>query len=136
MDGRGVPIGLVVAGANRHDSKLAEPTLCAIEAKRPSPRKKKQKLHADKGYDSKKFREFAARRGYIVRIPRRGERPKLRLPKRLRRKARRWVVERSHSWMNRFRRILIRWEKKAENYKAILHLACAWIAFSQGGVLA
>jgi len=42
-------------------------------------------------------------------------------------KARRWVVERSHSWMNRFRRVLIRWEKKAENYLGMLHLACAII---------
>ena len=134
-DGNGIPIALVVAGANRHDSKLAEPTLRAIEAKRPSPRTVEQKLHADKGYDSGKFRAFVARRGYVARIPRRGEKPKLRLPKWLRRKARRWVVERAHSWMNRFRRILIRWEKRADNYLAMLHLACAWIAFSQAGVL-
>ena len=44
-------------------------------------------------------------------------------------KARRWVVERTHSWMNRFRRILIRWEKKVENYFGMLHLVCAWITY-------
>ena len=43
--------------------------------------------------------------------------------------ARRWVVERTHSWMNRFRRLLIRWEKKVENYKALLHLACVLILY-------
>lgn len=43
-------------------------------------------------------------------------------------RARRWVVERTHSWLNRFRCILIRWEKKKENYLAMLHLACAWMA--------
>lgn len=44
-------------------------------------------------------------------------------------RARRWVVERTHSWLNRFRRLLIRWDKKLENYLALLHLACAWITF-------
>ncbi|HLZ69734.1 MAG TPA: transposase, partial [Dehalococcoidia bacterium] len=50
-------------------------------------------------------------------------------------RARRWPVERTHSWMNRFRRILVRWEKKAENYTAMLHLACAFTAFKQAGVV-
>ena len=50
------------------------------------------------------------------------------------RRARRWVVERPHSWMNRFRRILIRWEKKPENYLAFLHFACALIAFRAAGL--
>ena len=50
-------------------------------------------------------------------------------------KARRWVVERTHSWMNRFRRILVRWEKKVANYKGMLHLVCAFIAFKQAGLL-
>ena len=50
-------------------------------------------------------------------------------------RARRWVVERAHSWMNRFRRILIRWEKKAANYLALLHFACAWITFRAADLL-
>src|SRR5690349_3981113 len=50
-------------------------------------------------------------------------------------KARRWVVERTHSWMNRFRRILIRWEKKVENYSGMLHLVCAWITYRCCGLL-
>ena len=50
-------------------------------------------------------------------------------------RARRWVVERTHSWMNRFRRILIRWEKKTANYEAMLHLACAFITFRAARVL-
>ena len=50
-------------------------------------------------------------------------------------KARRWVVERTHSWMNRFRRILIRWDKSANNYIAFLHFACALIAFRAAGLL-
>ena len=46
-----------------------------------------------------------------------------------------WVVERTHSWMNRFRRILIRWEKKVENYFGLLHLVCAWITYRCSGLL-
>jgi hypothetical protein len=42
-------------------------------------------------------------------------------------KARRWVMERTHSWRNRFRRVLIRWDKKVRNYPGFLHLACAYI---------
>jgi len=49
-------------------------------------------------------------------------------------KARRWVVERTHSWMNRFRRILVRWDKKPEHYLAFLHFACALIAFRASGL--
>ena len=49
--------------------------------------------------------------------------------------ARRWVVERTHSWMNRFRGVLIRWEKKVENYLGLLHLACAWITYRAAGLL-
>ena len=45
------------------------------------------------------------------------------------------MVERTHSWMNRFRRLLIRWEKKVPNYKAFLHFACAWITWRAAGVL-
>ena len=50
-------------------------------------------------------------------------------------KARRWVVERTQSWMNRFRRVLIRWDKKVRNYLGFLHLACAYITYRQSGLL-
>jgi putative transposase len=50
-------------------------------------------------------------------------------------KARRWVVERTHSWMNRFRRILIRWEKRPDTYVAMVHLACALITWKACGLL-
>ena len=49
-------------------------------------------------------------------------------------KARRWVVERTHSWMNRFRRIVTRWEKKAANYLGLLHLVCAVITYRYAGL--
>ena len=94
---------------------------------------RKQHFLGDKGYDYAEVRSLLQQRGYSLHIPARGEsRPKRR--SRRRHPARRWVVERSHSWMNRFRRVLIRWEKKAANYEGLLHLACAWITFHAAGV--
>ncbi|EPH3101798.1 transposase [Providencia stuartii] len=46
-------------------------------------------------------------------------------------KAHHWVVERTHSWMNRYRRVLTRWEKKVENYEAMLHFACGIIVWNK-----
>lgn len=88
----------------------------------------------DKGYDYDEVRELALEFGYTAHIRSRGEEAQL-IKRRARFKARRWVAERTHSWMNRFRRILIRWEKKPENYFAMLHLACAWITYHALGLL-
>jgi len=82
----------------------------------------------DKGYDYNEVREMLKEFGYIAHIKARGEEAK-ELKKSILKKARRWVVERTHSWMNRFRGILIRWSKKAENYLAMLHLACGIITW-------
>lgn len=109
--------------------KLVERTLQAqvIERPQPSP-EAPQHLSMDKGYDYPEVHDLVAVWGYTAHILARGEETsaKERVPGY---RARRWVVERTHSWMNRFRRLLIRWEKKVENYLAMLHLACAWIAF-------
>jgi putative transposase len=133
-----VPVGLEVAGANRPDMRLVESTLESIPVERPEPTKKKpQHLCADKGYDVPSVRELVAAWGYTAHIPykkAKGAKPVEReiIPGY---RARRWVVERTHSWMNRFRRLLIRWEKKVPNYKAFLHFACAWITLQVAGVL-
>src|ERR687886_724997 len=100
-DGHGVPIGVAVDGANRHDMKLV--------------------------------REILEEFGFTAHIKARGDEAK-ELRAEAGKRARRWVVERSHSWMNRFRRILVRWDKKAENYIALLHFACALIAFRAAGL--
>ena len=134
-DGDGVPLALAVAGANVHDMRLVPETLKGFAVRRPWPKRggRKQHLLGDKGYDYSAVRGLLHQRGYTPHIASRGEtRPKRR--SRTRHPARRWVVERSHSWMNRFRRVLIRWEKKAANYEAFLHLACAWITFRAAGV--
>lgn len=131
-------MGLEVAGANRPDMKLVETTLESIAVERPKPTKEKpQHLCADKGYDFPTVRELVAAWGYTAHIPfkkAQGAEP-VKREKIPGYRARRWVVERTHSWMNRFRRLLIRWEKKVPNYKAFLHFACAWITYHVAGVL-
>jgi len=130
-----VPVGLAAAGANINDFKLAGETIESIPIKRPRPsRRKPQHLCLDKGYDYDEVRELAREFRFTAHIRSRGEEATL-IKRHARFKARRWVVERTHSWMNRFRRILIRWEKKPENYIAMLHLSLAWIAFNCSGLL-
>ena len=133
-EGHGIPIGVAVDGANRHDMKLAEATLNSIPVNRPTPRPyHRQHLYLDKGYDFDEVRELAEAFAYTAHIKARGEEAK-ELQASTRRKARRWVIERTHSWLNRFRRILIRWEKKTENYMALLHFVFGLIAFRCAGV--
>lgn len=133
-DAAGVPIGVAVAGANVHDQKLVDATLKSIPVRRPRPKpRKKQHLCGDKGYDARSVRQAGRRRRYIVHIPTRGE--DATTPHRKHGKARRWVVERTHSWINRARRLLIRWEKKATNYLGFLHLQFAITALRAAGVL-
>ena len=131
-DGAGVPLALAVDGANRHDKKLVGRTLNNLAVVRPARRK--QNMCMDKGYDYPDVRELVAKWGYTARIAARGEQrsARARLPGY---RARRWVVERTHSWFNRFRRLLIRWEKKATNYTAMLHLACAYITLRAAEVM-
>lgn len=81
----------------------------------------------DKGYDYPEVYELLEDYGYTIHIRLRGrENKRKRIPTY---RSRRWIVERTHSWMNRFRRLLIRWEKKVENYIGMLHFACAWISY-------
>lgn len=50
-------------------------------------------------------------------------------------RARRWVVERTRSWLHRFRALLVRWDKQTTNYEGSLHLACAYLTFARAGLL-
>jgi len=135
VEGHGLPISIEVAGANRHDITLIEATLRNIVVNRPEPREEEpQNLCLDKGYDSTGVRELLEELGYIGHIKARNEEAaELRVIPGYR--ARRWKVERTHSWLNRFRRILIRWEKKVENYFGMLHLVCAFITYRCSGLL-
>jgi putative transposase len=133
-DGGGVPLGVVVDGANRNDFKLAQATLESVPIPRPEPTsEQEQGLCLDKGYDYEEVRDLLFEFGYTAHIRARGEEAQA-IQREAGYKARRWVVERTHSWLNRFRRILIRWEKKTENYLAMLHLACALVTYRAAGL--
>lgn len=115
--------------------KLVEQTLESIVIKRPRPTKRSpQGLCLDKGYDYDEVRELVSAFGFTAHIRARGEEA-VAIKRSARFKARRWVVERTHSWLNRFRRILIRWEKRPDTYLAMLHLACGIITWRATGLL-
>jgi len=132
-DGAGVPLAVAVEGAHRHDSKLVEETLRSVQAERPDAGKEERNLCLDKGFDYPFVEKLVDDWGYTAHIRSRSEEKeeKEHIP---RYRARRWVVERTHSWMNRFRRLLTRWEKKKDNYLGMVHLACAFITFHAAGV--
>jgi len=130
-EARGVPIGLACDGANRNDHKLLAPTLGSIPIERPAPTERRpQGLCLDAAYDNRESRELLASYALDAHIRSRGEEIelKLRIPGW---RARRWVVEACHSWLNRNRALLVRWSKKAENHLALLQLACGLIAFKK-----
>lgn len=125
---------MAVDGANRHDMKLVRSTLESIVVERPEPTEAEPEgMCLDKGYDYDEVRALLDEFGFTAHIRSRGEEAH-ELALEAGKRARRWVVERSHSWMNRFRRILIRWDKKPDNYLAMLHFACALIAFRAAGL--
>lgn len=88
----------------------------------------------DKGYAGEFVRSVLLEFGYTIHLRARDEEAQA-IKREVGFKARRWVVERTHSWMNRFRGILVRWSKKLQNYLALLHLSCAYITYAQGGIL-
>lgn len=129
VEADGGPLAVVIAGANVHDTKLLDETLDQVIVERPEPTAKApQHLCLDKGYDNPTGHQATARHDYEPHIRRIGEekkdcRGRRRLP------ARRWVVERTLAWLSKCRGILVRYEKKAANYLAMLKLACALLWF-------
>lgn len=137
-DAAGVPVGLASAGANVHDVRLLEETidhtLEMAPTRQPDAEEVEEHLCLDKAYDSAAVRELAERvYDYTSHIRSRGEEQR-ELNRADGEEPRRWVVERTHGWLNRFRALLIRWEKKPENNLAALHMGCAFYVFSRAGV--
>lgn len=130
VEAKGLPLAIEVGPAHRHEVKMLAETLDAIVVQRPEPsQQEKQNLCLDKGYCGEPTQQEAKARGYEVHVPEKANAKKKRKRKRGRRKARRWVVEVTHSWLNRFRRLLVRWEKKKANYLSMLYFACAIICW-------
>ena len=89
----------------------------------------------DRGYDFSEVYEVLEKYGYTIHIRGKGK-ERAALKKEYQNTELDDVVERTHSWMNRFRRLLIRWEKRIENYIGMLHFACAWITYRRSGLFA
>ena len=118
-----------MAGANKNDFKLLRETLEPL-GKKPDTQRS---MCLDKGYDFEEVRSLLKELKWIPHIRTRGEE---KLEKKEKRgTAKRWVVERTHSWMNRFRGMLIRWCKKTENYQAQVYIVCTYITAAQCGLL-
>jgi putative transposase len=118
----GGPLAIVVGGANTHDTKLLSATLEAVVVERPQPTEEKpQHLCLDKAYDNPTGRQSVAEHGYVPHIRRIGE-EELDGNREPRYPARRWVVERTlacpRSGRGKCRAILVRYDKKAQNYLA------------------
>lgn len=134
VDGRGAPLAVAVEGANVPDQKMVGETLDAIPIERPEPTSQApQNLCLDKGYAGEPVDREVRQRGYTPHVPRKAN--QIQTTKRRRGTARRWKVERTHSWLNRARRLLIRWEKKVANYIGFLHLQFAIVTLKVARVL-
>jgi transposase len=128
VERQGIPLAAELSAANVHDSKMCEPMLAAlppIKTGRPGrPRRWPEKLHADKGYDYPRCRDACRKRRIKHRIARRGIESKDKLGRH------RWVVERTLAWLARYRRLTIRYERRAEIHLAFLTLGCALTCFN------
>jgi transposase len=128
-DARGTPLGIALSGANRHDSRMLAPTLDAVppvrSGRRGRPRRRPDKLHADKAHDHRRCRRECRERGITPRIARRGIESNERLGRH------RWAVERTLAWLARFRRLAVRYERRADIHLAFTTLGYALICLNQ-----
>ena len=124
-----MPLTALQSGANVHDSVMFEEVVDSVVpikgVGRGRPRKRPEKLHADKAYDSRKCRQALGKRGIKVRIARKGIESSERLGRY------RWVVERTISWLHRNRRLSIRHERRDDTHQAFLDLGCSLICWNQ-----
>lgn len=124
VERQGIPLVIRHSAANVNETTLLATLVDAIPAirqKRGRPRRRPQKLHADKAYDSAANREALRQRGIVPRIARRRIESSQKLGQH------RWVVERTLSWLNRYRRLKVRYERRADIHQAFLTLGCVMI---------
>ena len=125
-DARGIPLAVPLSAANVHDKWLLAPTLDAVVLSGGGGPRRPRHCCLDKGYAFADCVATLRRRRIIPHIRQKGEPPLL---GRVHGRPRRWVIERTNSWHHRFRGLLIRWERKASNYLALVHLACALLCY-------
>lgn len=127
VEAEGGPLGIVIAGANVPDAYLLNETIEAIVLERPPVEEGyEQHLCLDKGYDTDTGYGACLDHAYEPHIAlKRDDRP----PRPVHHPPRRWVVERTLAWLSMYRGILVRWEKKSQNYLGMLKLACGLLWF-------
>lgn len=137
-DGAGLALGILVEKANPAEVKLLAATLDAarIRKRRGRPAKRPRQpecLIADRGYDSNAARLLLVCRRIEPIIPKRrnNARATHQDGRKLRRYRRRYIIERTNSWLQNFRRLVVRYERKAKNFEALVHMACALIALKR-----
>ena len=132
VDGQGVPLGVCVEAATLAEVTLAERTLAQVRVPRRGPgrpRVKPVRLVADRGYDSRSLWERLKRRGIDLIVPHlRTRKRRWQDGRKLRRYRHRWIVERTNAWLHSFRRLVTRYERRADIYLAFVHVACMLIA--------
>ena len=116
-----------MTGANRHDVSQLARVLDAVAFAKPDG--SVSYLYADKGYGGEPAQMEIASRGHVPRVCRKKQRRGRPW------KNRRRVVEATHSWFNMFRKLLVRYEKFADSYEALLHLAAAIICWRKVAVI-
>ena len=122
-------MSLVVTGANQHDVTQLDAVLQAVMVKRKTPSMRRSKhLCADAGYRGRHALEIIESHGYIPHVVGRRKEADAKRHNPMK-KARRWVVEVCHSWFNRFRKLLVRYEKLHRSFIALNHIAAAINAF-------
>jgi IS5 family transposase len=127
IDRTGIPLALVLTAANVNDCIMLATVVDAIRPTKQANgrrRKRPKKLHADKGYDYRFCRDLLRQRHIIPRIARKGIEASDRLGRH------RWVVERTLAWLNQFRRLRVRAERRADSHQAFLTLGCALICWN------
>ncbi|POX47693.1 IS5/IS1182 family transposase [Streptomyces sp. Ru72] len=127
-DGHGTPLAVILTGGNRNDVTQLLPLLDAVPPVRGRvgrPRRRAVTLYADRGYDHDRYRKEVRARGVVPAIARRGTEHGSGLG------VYRWVVERTFAWLHGFRRLRVRWERRADIHEAFLKLACCLITHRQ-----
>ena len=144
-DRKGIPLSAVISSANTHDIKLVTDVVDNVVIRRPSSKyknrririRRQQHLCLDKGYNSEHEEKELIKRGYVLHIPIKKKKKDTNNEKDITRpipnikkySPKRWVVERTNSWHNRFRKLFTRYEKKSENYLGLVQFSCCIIIY-------
>jgi putative transposase len=145
-DKNGIPLSAVISSASTHDIKMVRDVVDSTVIKRQLPssrpktgrRRRLQHLCLDKAYNSEPEEQELLKRGYVLHIPYKrrkgeeaidGQKTKEVASHHKKHSPKRWVVERTNSWHNRYRKLFTRYEKKVENYLGLVQLSCSIIVY-------